>query len=130
MYLCDTNVVSELTRREPNPGVVAWVESMSSLTISVVTVDEISYGLAWRPIPRIQSWFDDFFERRCEIVPITPEMARISGRLRGRFQARGETRTQADMMIAATARLLGYTVVTRNVQDFDGCGVSVSSPFT
>lgn len=129
MYLCDTNVVSELTRREPNPGLLAWVEGMRSLTISVVTLEEILYGLAWRPVPRIVSWFDSFLERRCEIVSVTPEVARISGQLRGRFQAKGETRTQADMMIAATAQALGLTVVTRNVRHFDGCGVPVLSPF-
>lgn len=129
MYLCDTNVVSELTRREPNPGLLAWVEGVRSLTISVVTLEEILYGLAWRPVPRIVSWFDSFLERRCEIVSVTPEVARISGQLRGRFQAKGETRTQADMMIAATAQALGLTVVTRNVRHFDGCGVPVLSPF-
>lgn len=130
MHLCDTNVLSELTRHEPNPGVLSWVDGRSSLTVSVVTLDEILYGLAWRPVPRIVSWFDSFLERRCEIVSVTPEVARVSGQLRGRFQAKGETRTQADMMIAATAQILGFTLVTRNVRHFDGCGVPILNPFS
>jgi predicted nucleic acid-binding protein len=50
--------------------------------------------------------------------------------LRGQFQARGVTRSQADMLIAATASLHGLTLVTRNVQDFDGCAIAVINPFS
>lgn len=130
MYLSDTNVLSELTRREPNAGVLAWADTTSDFTISVVTLDEVLFGLAWRPIPRIAAWFDRFLQQRCQILSVTPEVARVSGQLRGRLQSRGETRTQADMMIAATAQVHGLTLVTRNVRDFDECGVPVLDPFT
>ena len=44
-YLIDTNIVSELVRREPNPSVLAWAETVNSVSLSVVTVEEIHYGL-------------------------------------------------------------------------------------
>ena len=130
MYLCDTNILSELTSREPNGGVLAWVEELTSVTISVVTLDDIVFGLAWKPIPRIAAWFDRFLDRRCDILPITAEIARVSGQLWGSLQAKGLERTQADMMIAATANVHGLTVVTRNARHFDDCGVPVLNPFT
>lgn len=129
MHLCDTNVVSELARPAPDPGVLSWAAGVTEVALSVVTLDEIRYGLAWRPIPRIIAWFDRFLESRCEILPFTADVAELSGRLRGRLRARGETRTQADMMIAATARFHGLTLVTRNVADFESCGVSLLNPF-
>lgn len=129
MHLWDTNVLSELTRHEPNAGVLAWAEGETAVTISVVTLEEILYGLAWKPIPRIVAWFDRFIARQCEILPVTVEVARVSGQLRGRLQAKGKERSQADMMIAATANVHGLTVVTRNVRHFDDCGVPVLNPF-
>lgn len=129
MQLCDTNILSELTRREPNAGVLAWAQQTQILAISVVTLDEILYGLAWRPIPRIIAWFDQFFDRRCTILPVTEQIARVSGQLRGELQSRGETRTQADMMIAATAKVHGLVLVTHNVRDFELCGAPVLNPF-
>ena len=129
MQLCDTNILSELIRRQPNPGVLAWADGMRTLAISAVTLDELVYGLAGRPVPRIVAWLDRFLADHCEIVPITAEVARVSGQLRGLFRASGDNRSQADMMIAATAKVHGYTLVTRNVRDFEGCGIVVLNPF-
>ena len=130
MHLWDTNVLSELIRREPNAGVMAWADGETAVTISVVTLEEILYGLAWKPVPRIVAWFDRFLAQECEVLPVTAEVARVSGQIRGRLQAKGRERSQADMMVAATASVHGLTVVTRNVRHFDDCGVPVLNPFT
>lgn len=127
--LCDTNILSELVKSQPNPGVAAWAEGVSSVAASVVTVEEISYGLAWKPNVKVQSWFTSFFEKHATVLPVTAEIASRAGWLRGVLQARGETRTQADMLIAATAQVHGLTLVTRNVRDFEDCGVSLLNPF-
>jgi predicted nucleic acid-binding protein len=63
-------------------------------------------------------------------LPITSDIARRAGELRGQLQANGQTRTQADMLIAATAQIHALTIITRNVRDFDGCGIGVLNPFT
>ena len=121
MQLVDTNILSELMR--------AQREAVSPrLTISAVTVDEIMFGLSWHPTERLLAWFDAFVQRH-EVLPITTDVARRAGVLRGQLQARGQTRTQADMLIAATAQIHALTVVTRNVRDFDGCGIAVLNPF-
>jgi predicted nucleic acid-binding protein len=133
MQLVDTNILSELMRPQPDVGVLAWLQGRDAvsprLTISVVTVDEIMFGLSWHPTARLSAWFDAFVQRH-EVLPITTDVARRAGALRGQLQARGQTRTQADMLIAATAQIHALTVVTRNVRDFDGCGIAVLNPFS
>ncbi|GCL43136.1 hypothetical protein NIES80_28480 [Dolichospermum planctonicum] len=42
-FLCDRNIISELVRPQPNPGVLIWVKNLSSLKISVITLEEIHY---------------------------------------------------------------------------------------
>ena len=133
MQLVDTNILSELMRPQPDAGVLAWLQGRDAvsprLTISIVTVDEIMFGLSWHHTARLSAWFDAFVQRH-EVLPITPDVARSAGALRGQLQARGQTRTQADMLIAATAQIHALTVVTRNVRDFDGCGIAVLNPFS
>jgi predicted nucleic acid-binding protein len=129
-FLVDTNVIGELARPRPDPGVLDWAGRVLEVSLSVITLEEIQYGLAWKPNQRIQAWFDSFLEEHCRILPLTDELARRAGDLRGRLRARGETRSQADMLIAATAAAHGLTLVTRNAADFKGCGVTVLNPFS
>lgn len=132
MQLIDTNVLSELMRALPDAGVLRWLESRQrvnpQLTISVVTVDEIMFGLSWRPTARLLNWFEGFLQHH-RILPVTTDIARRAGELRGQLQAHSQTRSQADMLIAATAQVHALTIVTRNVRDFDACGVGVLNPF-
>jgi predicted nucleic acid-binding protein len=130
MFLVDTNIISELARIQPNPGVVAWAKTVSNISLSAVTVEEICFGLTWKPNPRIQSWFDGFLRRHCYICAVTEEIARCAGRLRGALAAQGHTRTQTDMLIAATAQVHQQTLVTRNIRDFEGCGIALFNPFS
>jgi predicted nucleic acid-binding protein len=128
-FLVDTNVVSELVRPRPNPGVLAWAGALDVLTLSVVTVDEIFYGLAVRRNAKVQRWLEQFLESKCRILEVTAVIARHAGTLRGQLAARGRVRSQANMLIAATATQHGLTIATRNERDFDECGVPVSNPF-
>lgn len=127
--LLDTNVVSELCRPRPHAGVVAWAAGVMEFSLSAVTVEEVAYGLAWRPNARIADWFDGFLQR-CPVRPVTLEIARRAGEWRGGFAAKGIVRSQADLLIAATAQCHGLTLVTRNVRDFEGCGIALLDPFT
>ncbi len=129
MKLWDTNVLSDLARREPHPAVLRWVETESTLAVSTITVEELFFGLAWRPGPRIQSWLESFLSTRCEVLDMTAPIARLAGELRGRLRTSGRARTQADMCIAATARLHDLPLATRNVKDFEGCEIQVVNPF-
>ena len=129
-FLCDTNIISELARPKPNTGVLSWSAKISSMNLSVITVEEIYFGLAAKPNKRIEQWFEQFLNNYCTILPVTINIARISGSLRGNFRRQGLQRTQADILIAATAQIHQLTLVTRNVRDFEGCNIQILNPFT
>lgn len=128
--LCDTNIISELARLQPNPGVLAWSNGVTDIHLSVITLDEIHFGLAWKDNPRIRQWFERFLQQHCTVLPVTAPIARLAGELRGNLQTQGQIRTQADMLIAATAAIHGLPLVTRNSKDFGGCGISLINPFS
>jgi predicted nucleic acid-binding protein len=127
--LVDTNVLSELVRPRPDPRVVDWAGGLSSVILSAVTIEEVFFGLSAKPSPRIERWFEDFLDSDCRVLEVTTPIARHAGILRGQLARRGRPRTQADMLIAATAALHGLTLATRNERDFKDCGVTVVNPF-
>jgi predicted nucleic acid-binding protein len=129
-YLCDTNVISELVKQKPDQGVINWASKVKLIGLSAIVVDEIIYGLSWHPNSRVEEWFDRFFEQQCQIIPVSESIARRSGEMRGKLRASGEIRTQADMLIAATAAEYGLILVTRNTKDFENCGLGLLNPFS
>ena len=129
-FLVDTNILSELVRKKPDPGVLQWALGVRSVAISAVSVEEVYFGLAWKPNLRVRLWFEEFFEAHCQILPVTTEIAKRSGEIRGQLQGRGETRASADMLIASTAQDHHLTLVTRNVRHFEDCGVPLLNPFS
>ena len=127
--LCDTNIISELAKPKPNAGVILWAEQQHHIALSVITIEELQYGLSWKPNPRIRLWLDNFVQDFCDVLPITQQVAQVAGDMRGTLQAKGETRTQADMLIAATAAVHDLPLITRNTNDFAGCGIQIINPF-
>jgi predicted nucleic acid-binding protein len=128
-FLADTNILSELVRKRPDLGVLQWAQEIRTVAISAVTVEEVYFGLSWKPNPRVRLWFEEFLEAHCEVLPVTAEIAKRTGELRGQFQARGQTRASWDMIIASTAQIHQLTVVTRNVRHFADCGIPLLNPF-
>ncbi|MEM7132401.1 MAG: type II toxin-antitoxin system VapC family toxin [Chloroflexota bacterium] len=128
-FLCDTNVVSEIMKRSPNADVRQWLTERDEIFLSVITVEEIHCGLAYKDASKQLKWFEKFVQSRCHVMPITQSIAANCGSLRGQFRQNGITRTQADLLIAATAIEHSLVVATRNVQDFNGCGVQIFNPF-
>lgn len=132
MYLADTNIISELMRPVPHAGVVRWVEALdqtAGFAVSAVSVDEILFGLTHKPRPRALALFNRLAARTM-VLDVTEAVARRAGEMRGLLAVRGQVRSQADMFIAATAQVHALTLVTRNVRDFDGCGIAVLNPFS
>jgi len=131
-YLLDTNVVSELVRPRPDPKVRAWLASRDEDVLSVISIEELVFGIERAPAPRrhrLMAWFDDLLDNVVEVEEITPAIARAAGELRARRARAGRPVTQADMLIAATALVHGMTLATRNVSDFEDCGAILFNPF-
>lgn len=128
--LVDANVLSELSRPAPDRGVSEWAAGVVRTGISVVSVEEFYFGLSWKPRPRVLAWFEGFLREHCEVLPVSRDVAKRAGELRGQLRSTGRVRTQADMLIAATASIHGLTLVTRNERDFDGCAIGLLNPFS
>ena len=129
----DTNVLSELTKRRPNAGAIAWLASQKTVTISAITIDELSFGVLRAPATQrahLTTWLDALMAAGPTIVAVDRTVAHLSGELRARAATRGRSAAQADMLIAASALLGGHTLVTRNVRDFEGTGVTLLNPFS
>jgi len=134
-YLIDTNVISEVTKQAPNPHVVAFLRSKCFL-LSCIVLDELNYGA--RRLPdghkdkqKYLRFIDCLtIKYREAIVPVSLEIATISGKLRGREERNGRTLSGADALIAATAIHTGTTLVTRNIRDFAALQIPLLNPFT
>jgi len=132
MYLVDTNVICELSRQNPNQGVVDWFQRQRSICLSAVTVEEMSFGIERLPAGqnlRLLEWFGKLLAIPPEILAVDGKVAQLAGQLRARREKAGRTVAQADMLIAATALVFGRILVTRNTKDFSECGVTVLNPF-
>lgn len=129
MHLLDTNVVSEIMRPRPAPRVLSWIRALPAAAISVVTLEELSFGLALKPNPRMDAVLQEFLAGGCAVLPVTDAIARRCGGMRAQLRREGQVRTQADLLIAATAAEHRLTLATRNAGDFSGCGVPVLDPF-
>ena len=133
MQLTDTNVISELMRPRPDDAVQNWLRASAlagtGMAVSVVTIDEIVFGLTKRPRGTSFLLFDKFVADS-RVLPVTEAIARRAGEIRALQSLRGHARSQPDMLIAATAQVHALTLVTRNVRDFEGCGVGILNPFS
>jgi predicted nucleic acid-binding protein len=133
IHLLDTNVISELVRPRPSTKVRQWVGARTEFAISVVTVEEIVFGIERAPAPRrrkLVAWFDDLLGALHQVHDVTPPIARAAGELRAARMRAGRRVAQADMFIAATAVVHGLTLATRNVADFEDCGLVLVDPFS
>jgi predicted nucleic acid-binding protein len=128
-YLIDTNVISEAMKRSPNPKVNQWVTDQEIVYLSVISVEEIYFGLAHKEASRQLEWFERLLQFRAEVLPVTLSRAKHCGTLRGNFYKRGITRTQADLLIAATAHEHNLILSTRNTRDFEDCDIQLFNPF-
>ncbi len=133
-YLIDTNVLSELRRRKPDPGVVAWFEERPATTlyISVLTLGEIRKGIEalgnsnrkLKLLDWLETGLPAFFSGR--ILPIDTEVADRWGRL---LAAAGRPLPAIDSLLAATALAHGLALVTRNVNDFPHPDLQIINPW-
>lgn len=135
--LLDTNVLSELLRAAPEPAVLAWFaeQPAETLFVSAVTQAEMMLGARLLPTGKrraaleraVRAMFDEDFSGRTlpfdsAVVPAYVDI--VSTR-----RTVGRPISQFDAQIAAIARHHGARLATRNLTDFEGCGVLVVNPW-
>lgn len=134
-FLLDTNVISELTKKQPNDNVVELLSltAPDSLYISVITIGEIKKGIEKisdnLKKEELNNWFDNyifnFFKNR--IINIDINIAKIWGNITA---SSNKTLPAIDCFIAATAIANDMVLVTRNIKDFEDIeGLSSFNPF-
>lgn len=136
-YLLDTNVISELVKKEPHPGVLHWIDvrDETTLFLSVITFGELQKGISKlgdkTRAERLQAWVDQDLAKRFErrILPIDLNVVLTWGRIQGISEKNGTKLPVMDSLIAATAIAHNLIVVTRNVQDIERCEATVYNPW-
>lgn len=136
-FLLDTNVVSELRRRNPNPRVTAFIaaQTLQQLYVSAVTFAEIRYGI---------ELLDDISKRReldvwlthhlrplfrGRVLPVSEDVMLTWRLLLEAGRKSRHTFSQPDLIIAATAAHHGMTIVSRDTHDYERARVPVLNPW-
>ncbi len=131
-YLLDTNVISEVRLRRPHGALLAWLEHQDEeqLSLSAVTIGELQAGVErtrrqdQAKATEIESWIEQLIASY-RVLPMDAVCLREWGRLMHRKP--GDL--MEDAMIAATARVHGLIVATRNERDFAQFDVRIVNPF-
>ena len=137
MIVLDTNVVSEMLRPEPAPAVETWLAAQHGpdIHLSAIGEAELRRGIAMLPAGRRRDSLAraidaivtrDFAGR---VLPFDSAAAVAFARIFADRRAAGRPISFPDCQIAATARANGAAIATRNVADFEGCGVEVIDPW-
>jgi toxin FitB len=137
MTLLDTNVVSEILKPHPSDAVANWVRRSSrfQLFTTVITEAEILYGVATMPAGKRRSMlaaevagiFQDLFEDR--ILPFDSRAAHAYAQIASSRRSIGRPMSQADAQIGAIALTHGASIATRNITDFERCGIELVNPW-
>ncbi|MGA8500731.1 MAG: type II toxin-antitoxin system VapC family toxin [Candidatus Sulfotelmatobacter sp.] len=131
-YLLDTNIISEIRKPKPHGAVVKWFEGLrdEQICLSAVTLGELQEGIERtrrqdaNKASAIEAWINDL-ENWSTVLPMDGRCFRETARM---MMGKQEDLLY-DVMIAATARLHGLTVATRNEKDFRHLGIEIFNPF-
>ena len=137
MIILDTNVLSELMKPTPTARVVAWIagQPAQSLFTTSITQAEILYGVMILPAGRrrqaveaaAEAMFREEFAGR--VLSFGSDAALPYARIATKRRRAGRPISQSDAQIAAIAFCSGATIGTRNVPDFEICGVDLVNPW-
>lgn len=137
MIILDTNIVSELMRREPAESVARWLAGRPATSLCTTTITQAEILLGVHLLPRgkrrdeIEQEAQEVFEKDFagRLLPFESEAARAYARITSARRRSGRPISQADAQIAAIARSTGFDLATRNTSDFEGCGIELHDPW-
>ena len=118
-YMLDTNVVSDLVRR-PGGEIARRAGALEpgSMAVSIVVASELRYGAERRGSMRLSRQLETVLSA-IETLPLAEPADRHYGMIRAELERIGRPIGHNDLLIAAHARALGATLVTRNVGEFN-----------
>ncbi|MFZ3139982.1 type II toxin-antitoxin system VapC family toxin [Polaromonas sp.] len=137
-FLLDTNVLSELMREHPDPGVLDWFaqNTRAAMRTSTVTQAEILTGIALLPAGKrrmalalaAEQMFEQDFAGRCHVFDSAA--AKNHALIVAARTRQGQPISTEDAQIAAIALACGLTVATRNTRDFENIdGLILANPW-
>jgi hypothetical protein len=137
MILLDTNVISEPQRREPNAGVLEWIDAqaLETLYLSAITVAELRAGIALLPAGKRRDSLHDNLEKRLlpmfanRVLLFDMACTAAYAELLAKTRAVSLAIETADAFIAAIALANGFAVATRDTRPFEAAGLSVINPW-
>ena len=132
-YLVDANVLSEPTRKSPDPRVVGWLRAHEpDIAVDPVILGELRFGILILPKGKKRTMLERWFDAgagRLHCLPWDADTGLKWAELLARLRKTGKTMPIKDSLIAATAIVHHLTVATRNRIDFAKAGVNVVDPF-
>jgi toxin FitB len=137
MLLLDTNVLSALMARERPAAIAHWLAAQPAALLCTASIcrAEILAGLEIMPPGRRRSDLEEAAvalfadDLRGRVLPFNSTGADIYARVLADRRRSGRPTAPVDLIVAATAVSHDADIVTRNVRDFDGCGVAVINPW-
>jgi predicted nucleic acid-binding protein len=137
VIVLDTNVISELTRQAPAPGVLSWLDSLTAAEVATtaITAAELLYGLARMPHGHrktelgtaVHGLLSDDFQGR--VLSFDEPAAQRYAVIVTRRERLGRPIGVADAQIAAICRTIDAALATRNIDDFEETGVELINPW-
>jgi toxin FitB len=136
-YLLDTCVISELSAKQPNSKVIAWIDQLAEerLWLSVITLGEIKRGIERLPDSQkkrdLDRWLaEDLLPRfKDRIFAIDSDVMLAWGEMTARLEKTGRTLPAIDSLVAAIALHHQIHLATRNEKDFLDTGVQICNPW-
>ena len=121
-HLLDTSVYSQPLRRAPLGSVIRrWkLIGEERLAVSAICEAELLEGLELKNSPRLWALYGSLLQHRLPVLPVDSEVAAEYARIASGMSRRGQTRSEFDLLIAATARSRGLVLATCNAKHFSG----------
>jgi toxin FitB len=137
MFLLDTNVISEAVRLEPDLNVIRWLDSLSpaQMFLSAIVKAALLSGVEQMPsgkrrdtLARSLGGFFSLIVTQNRIGFGTEESEQY-GRIFAKRKSLGTPIDEMDALIAASASVRGLGLATRNIKDFENCGIALINPW-
>jgi predicted nucleic acid-binding protein len=114
-YLIDTDVMVDFFKhKDPAKGLIARLSKQDTLALSTLTITELRSG--WTS--EQADWLLPRLYALCSVVPVSKEIAEQAGKWRQEYKSKGRSFGTPDTVIAATAYLSDFPLVTNNAKDY------------